>query len=261
MAFLEGITTGIIANVITNSISTGFSRTEQIMKRIRWSLLNRNAKIRVSCACLLKLEIGGKYILIKSKLRKDNYGPIGGAIKYHDSARSFLVSIDYESEIHNEEELKKKINRDLRIYIPAKNLFKFVNWYVTGKDREENCLFREFKEELEEVGLKDLLSKYEIPDFSHIRKVSEGPHRVPGKSYFQFRILTIYELSCNYQDKQNLLNDIMNELDEGQNFIFVDSDEIIQGISSNGYNIGGHTTFLLGNNKSLPEDRPWTRKK
>lgn len=217
--------------------------------------------MRVSFSVLLKIEYQGKYLLIRNRLRPQNFGPIGGALKYSISAKPFLDSIDFEpDDIHSKIE-NKKLKRDLRGFIEAKNLFKIMDWYEKGMNRENNCLHRELKEELQEINMEQLLANLNTPEFLLIRKIYEKPHKVPGKSFLQFRILRIEEFSQDYLNDSKILEEFARVELESSDLIWVTSDEIRVGIDSQGNQLGAHCNYLLTGKKILHEDRPWTPKK
>ncbi len=113
-------------------------------------------RIRVSCACLGRIEILGKYLLIQNKSTRNNsvivYSPIGGALEYKPEVYDFLVSLGAEFEK----------GMDLRLSLPKDNLEKFTEWFVQKKNRETD-IFREMKEEI--VDEEKFLDKLDKTDF------------------------------------------------------------------------------------------------
>lgn len=99
--------------------------------------------IRISASYLFNIKLGDKYLLVKSE-RRNQYQPVGGCYKYCKEAEEFLNSIDAIPE--------KKSNgvdslMDLRLLIPEENLSHFIEWFISGQDRE-TTFEREFNEEL-----------------------------------------------------------------------------------------------------------------
>lgn len=226
-----------------------------------YQIFQRNKKIRVSFSCLLKIQNEDKYLLIKNQLRPQQYGPIGGALKYCSTAKSFFNSIGFEADTLSVSKKRHKLIRDLRGFIPAKNLFKLIDWFEKKTDREETCLHRELKEELTEISASDLLKDINTPEFSLVRQIIEPPHKVPGKSFLQFRIFRVDEFSSDYLLDSHFI-DILDETSKtNNNLIWVTSDEIKQGIDNRENIIGSHSNYLISDEKELQEDRPWTTKK
>lgn len=96
--------------------------------------------IRLSCACLARVMIDDKYLLVinhKEKEDKETYKPIGGALEYKNNALNYLLSLGATFEK----------NKDLRLSLPSKNYNIFKSWFISKKKREISC-YREFREEM-----------------------------------------------------------------------------------------------------------------
>lgn len=254
--FLESL----ILKIGFSTVTTGYKYRKTLFQRLLYQVLFRNKKIRISLSCLLRIEEDGKYLLIKNKLRQQNFGPIGGALKYYSTAKQFLDSIEFEADDRHSKIENKKLKRDLRGFIEAKHLFKLIEWFEKGIDRENNCLHRELKEELVEIKSDNLLNKLNTPEFCLIRKIHEKPHKVPGKSFLQFRIFRIEEFSLDYINESKIIDEFRIEEIVNDDLIWVTSDEIRTGIDKFGNQLGSHCNYLLAGKKILPEDRPWTLK-
>jgi hypothetical protein len=99
--------------------------------------------IRISCAALCRIEIGDRFLLEINKNRGDVLTPIGGALEFHEEARTFLESIGAVFQK----------GRDLRLVIPTSGLPAFREWFSRKEHRETDPL-RELREELiEEHGI------------------------------------------------------------------------------------------------------------
>lgn len=108
----------------------------------------RKEDIRLSFSYLYKIEVDGRYLLVRGNRMKDRYQPIGGVYKFYPEAKTFLDSIQYvpDTEMKNYDE-----TNDLRIQIKGKNLLKFFDWFTLMKDREYDP-YREFYEEVLKDG-------------------------------------------------------------------------------------------------------------
>lgn len=91
--------------------------------------------IGVSCAALGSINIDGKFLLIKEDKK---FQPIGGGLKYENSAITFLKSIDFKTD---------RTDNDIRIKIPRDNWNAFKLWFEKGIDRE-TTIDREIEEEV-----------------------------------------------------------------------------------------------------------------
>lgn len=148
LACLSAIASAVLGSVISiifeaiDSHGQGFHMWYQQLKY-------RKKEIRLSFSYLFKIQIDGKYLLIKGNRLKNQYQPVGGVYKYYPEAKPALESFRYISDIKmgNTNETD-----DLRINIKGKNLLSFMEWFLSMKDREyDPC--REFREELLVSGL------------------------------------------------------------------------------------------------------------
>lgn len=124
------------------------------------NLSSETKHIRISCAALCRIEIGGRFLLEINKNRGDVLTPIGGALEFHEEAREFLDSLGAEFQKGN----------DLRLVIPTSNFSTFREWFLRKVARETDPL-RELREELiEEHGV---LREWpaEEPEISFLRMV------------------------------------------------------------------------------------------
>ena len=152
----------------------------------------------LSFSYLYKIEVEGKYLLVRGHRMKDRYQPIGGVYKFYPEAKYFLNSIHYQPDtmVGNFEDAD-----DLRIRIKGKHLLKFMEWFNSMQNRECDPT-REFFEELIRPGF--------LPEecFRHLqyRKVdvhnkgvtkSVLPDRIPEVIYAD-----IFEVTLDEQQKE-----------------------------------------------------------
>ena len=239
--------------------STTFKYRKTLYQRLMFQVFFRNKTIRISCASILLLEDNNKFILIKNKLRPNLYSPIGGAIRYSTSSTSFLRSIEFEQDGNHSQVSDNKLKRDLRGFIPAKNLFKFIDWYSKNSDREENSLYREIAEELTEISLGKLLKFTKGIEFNFLKEITETPHSVSGKQFLQFRIIRVYEISSDFKNKDSFINNL--KIEENKSLIWVNHDEISQGRDEIHNLIGSNSSYLISKKKILNEDIAWTMRR
>jgi hypothetical protein len=148
---------------------------------------------------LLKLEKDNRFLLVRSLHRRELFGPLGGVFKHEPGADAYLRSIGFVAESRQEgrqgdgsQREDIDLHEDLRGYLPAMNLAKFLDWFKSGRSREDSvaCLQRELREELVQAcadqELIDLVKSY---TFKQIRLVNEE------------RVLTIwgYELVRQFE--------------------------------------------------------------
>jgi hypothetical protein len=152
-----------------------------------------NEELRVSISAILAIPDGGSMILIRNWRRPEAFGPIGGVYKYHEEARPKLEEMLFRGEDIASDTIMKG---DLRGFVPRRNLGKFISWFERKEDREmaTDCVRRELREELVEIGM----TSPEVPaqlSLRRIRIVSEGPERVAGMPYTQYRFFEVYALA------------------------------------------------------------------
>lgn len=109
----------------------------------------REENIRLSFSYLFRIEVNGKYLLVRGHRMNNQYQPIGGVYKVYDEGKSFLNQIHAVSDtsMGNFDETD-----DLRMQIKGKYYFKFWDWFESMKDREYDPR-REFEEELIDTGI------------------------------------------------------------------------------------------------------------
>lgn len=161
-----------------------------------YKYLNRK-KIRVSMACLVRLEVAHKQILVENRLRPELIAPLGGVIKYHAEARSLLESIEYEDEAHASAD--PDLCYDLRGYIPASKFGTFMTWFKSRLGREQSqALTREIREEFRDAKIPpNVENLFNGCDYALFRVIHEGPYAHEHHDYATFRYFELYRPSAN----------------------------------------------------------------
>lgn len=173
-------------------------------------------KIRVSCAGFAKININGKYLLLRNKRNFKNgetvYTPIGGGIKFLPNAVDFLNSIGGVLEKED----------DLRIHIDTENYNIFKDWFLSKKDRE-TTIFREMREEL--VDEEKLLNDLKLCDFKEKKvNVIETTQEwiIDGESKTSYYFFEIFEVTF----KDAVEKDILKNISVDDRFKFFTEEEI-----------------------------------
>lgn len=109
----------------------------------------RNENIRLSFSYLFRIEVDGKYLLVRGHRMDNQFQPIGGVYKIYEEGNSFLNQIraTADTSMGNSDETD-----DLRLQIKGKDYFKFWDWFESMIDREYDPR-REFEEELIDTGI------------------------------------------------------------------------------------------------------------
>ena len=199
----------------------------------------RDKDIRLSFSYLYRIQVNGKYLLIKGNRLKSQIQPIGGVYKYYKEARPFLEGIKFRPDIkmNNFDE-----TNDLRINIKGKYLLRFMNWFLSMKDREYDP-YREFKEELIDTGL--------LPenDFKQLiyRKIFVHNKGLTFSNYnncIEFIYADIFDLDLT--DKQ--IAAIIKSVKEHPESLYLATADELKSECYNGIekNIGNNAKWLLG---------------
>lgn len=238
-------------------ITAGIHLLERL-KRLRfWScrIIRPNEEIRISFAAILALPEGGRFVLVRNLHRPEAFAPFGGVYKYHDEAKQKLERMLFRPEDFGP---GKDMKNDLRGYLPRRHLPKLVKWFDGRGERESpsECLRRELKEELSEIGGV----KLKIPSMltlRMIRRVSEGPAAVPGRSIMQYRILDVYELVVTGRNTEEFLRQLVRATESHQHLLLVNTSEIISGRAVNSSLISNHAAYLVGGKRLRPDAPPF----
>lgn len=232
LGFIVGGLIEVIVFIIDNKNKWGIIKT---------LLIKRDQPIRVTVAYLFRIEVNGKYALIK-RHKKDNpgYQPIGGSYKYlKEENRELFDKLGIEPCNHVPRD--EDTENDLRIIIKKrKNLIAFLKWFESRKNRELDP-YREFYEELISPGL---LSN---ETFRHIKYVYIGKHiegvlKSPIYPQDELRYADIFELRTD-NDKQK--KEILELQNKGNEVIFVTPDEINKKATNTGSTILPHSFKIL----------------
>lgn len=245
----------IIASIfITLGIAVyGYRKNLRLL--IKSQILLRKKKVRISFAALLVLERGGRYLLIRKNIRRpEQFGLVGGAYKFYDTAKSDLDEMGFKPEPLFDESMKN----DLRGFVEGKNLLNLVKWFNTEKDRETSeCIIRILIEEMKAININIPNLNTNPISLRLIKKIQESPFKIEVKGHYQFRILKFYEISDSYNYKKEIIDFLFAQTDFNSNIILVSENEIMNGRTMNKSLISAPTIFLFSNKKLLTEGLPY----
>ena len=105
--------------------------------------------MRLSFSYLFRIQIEGKYLLIRGKKLKNRFQPVGGVYKFYDEAKPTLEKMCYHPDTTMD---NTNDTDDLRIFIRGRFLLSYMTWFSSMQNREYDPT-REFCEELVETGL------------------------------------------------------------------------------------------------------------
>lgn len=204
-------------------------------------ILNRNKPIRVSMAYLFRIQVQGKFLLVKNHRDQPGYQPVGGVYKYLKEENQQLFA-ELGIEPCHFMPVDKQSRNDLRkIILQRKNLISFLKWFDSGKNRETDP-WREFQEEL----VADGIISSEVFQYIQYNLCYSKRTNIQRSEKFNTDELLhadVYELKyCNTQQSDAFEN-LSNILDE--RYIFATPEEIQKGYSHDGKVILSHSKKLL----------------
>ncbi|MFI8194494.1 hypothetical protein ACIF8T_38245 [Streptomyces sp. NPDC085946] len=252
---LEEILTGLTVSVLGSGATVLWLHRRRL--RLLLPALRPGRRMRVSAAVLLRVQDDGGYVLFHSPRRPGSYGPPGGVVKYSAVARPDLERLGF----HEEPRSQPDMRHDLRGFVPSRSVAGFARWWSKGEGRESvtECLRRELGEELAEVGHADHGVDLTSVDFVVVRTVLDGPHRVPGQSYRQLRLMEVCDLdpaSSGAADLRRLLLDFAEDPSD-EEIIQVSAFDIEYGRRDRCY-IQPQSAYLFGERR-LNADLPMLR--
>ena len=239
------------------ALDVAAERGVSALVHLKWRFLacriwRPKADLRVSYSAFLRICRDNRYLLVLNLHRKGTYAPIGGVYKYASEGRRFLDSLDFRPE-----KIADDMIGDLRGYIPRKQIAPFDRWFRAGEDRESatDCIAREVREEMLEIGLSKQLILPPKARFRPLRVVTEGPESVVGKHYTQFRQFEFYDFASE-DAKVSAFVDKALELGRAHPGLLVASaEEILNGRSKDGRHIAHHAAHFF-QTKRVPREEP-----
>lgn len=108
------------------------------------STIYRYRHIRISAAYIFKIQVDGKFLLVKGR-NINQFQPVGGVYKRLPNSSKFFQDL----EILDDQQIPicDTTRHDLRIRVKGSRLHKFLQWFDSNQDREISH-WREFCEEL-----------------------------------------------------------------------------------------------------------------
>lgn len=208
-------------------------------------------QIRITCSYLFRIELGGRYFLIKDEHGSNKYRPVGGVYKYNreeiDLFERFGATYDG---YHDADE---DVDCDLRIVLPWRAYKKFFDWFASNRARE--CISnvsREFVEELIHTGVVDAQA------FDHLSYTYTGSYLEKSKNESlhlqQYRRYDIITLVMD-KPQRECFNALMSK--RSDDYVFAINTQIKEGSVVDGvkrYEIEAYTQLLTERSLLSPMD-------
>lgn len=234
---------GLLMGALIDFIAFLWTERKRIRLLFQSNLNKRNQEIRVSMAYLFRIEIDGKYFLIRNHRDQSGYQPVGGVYRYLKNENSDLfdelgiypcTSMPNDSTSKND--LRKRIKH-------RKNLNRFLKWFESGKNRETDP-WREFYEEL----IADRIIDGKIFPYIQFNLCYSNYGSIEKSSFFpmdEFLYADIYELKWENEEQEAEFKRLA--LQNSDDYIFATRDEIMNGFTSEGKKIITHSKKLFKN--------------
>ena len=199
----------------------------------------RNELIYLSFSYQCKIEVDGKYLLVRGRRLKNQYQPVGGVYKYYSGARSILDELSFRPDIRmgNEDETD-----DLRITIKGKHILDFWTWFKKGKYRETSPE-REFREELIDSKVLDSDEFSSFPKYNLIRSHDIGIKKSLYFAGYEWIYADVFEFELNEKQKEVIRKAVVDHPDK---VVLVTPQEIDElRYNSLDKNLGDNTPWLI----------------
>lgn len=217
---LLNISIEIVGGIVLFGILQFLQNINRLRFYFQTQFILRKKEIRLSIAYLFRINVNGKYLLVKSR-RRDYYQPVGGAFKTLPGADKIFEKLGVKPDklVETEHGIAKS---DLRVYVKGVHIIEFLEWFKSKEDREISP-WREFCEEL--ISTEILPWK----PFRYIDYKFKGKIQSPiinldsgGKGIFLFEV---YDLVINDEQKP-VLEKLLKEGNTSE-YVWVD-DYLIQ---------------------------------
>ncbi len=221
---------------------------EQAFLKLYWDCNKpwTEKEIRLTIAYLYRIEMNGKYLLVKSNRIANTYQPVGGVYKYYNpEAKQELdcMGAITDNKIDNDDVSEC----DLRLNLLNRNkIGTFLKWFFKGEKRESDP-WREFYEELVATGI--LPAK----EFGYIHYELVGQHFEPihRDKFFNVDTFKYADIFIPKFVTPRQIEEIKKLLSiNSTEYIWVTQQEIKQG-KSNGNHMIAEQTKKIFHNKIL----------
>jgi hypothetical protein len=195
--FAKDIAIGIAASVIAAILFFVPEDLGEIWLWVKTKTWSRKKEIRISASYLFRIKCHDKYLLIKGR-NIDQLQPVGGVFKVLRRGLGRMRELEVREDNNTVKDVMSK--DDLRIMLPRKNVYDFLEWFKTRKGRETSA-WREFYEELIRPGY---LPIDEFP-YIHVDLIRTRQTPIRNSPHFQcdeILIAEIYEPVFNSQQQK-----------------------------------------------------------
>jgi hypothetical protein len=258
MSWLAGVLLtffiGVASCVVFAAIQFVFGNWPITTQMLKCEVFGRQMHVRVSVAVLIRIGRDDQILLYRMTLRREAFGPPGGVVKFQRDALDSLHKLDFEAErvpfeVHGDQ------GTDIRGRLPYSELLHFRKWLRVTHEIESDysCILRELDEELTGLGINSVSDLLCGVTFSHVRRVDDGPKRVPNREYLQYRRFDIYEVRPSTRENGKLIDHLFAVAESHPDMIIASSEEIRYGRAVRGSLIASNAEALLGRRIRRPD--------
>ena len=189
-----------------------------IKTHLPWSFYH---SIRITVAYLFRIEVDGKYLLVRNKRGIHGFQPVGGVYKYlrrenaeHFDKLGLIADTKIPRDIIAEDDLRMQMKQ-------RHHLLAFIRWFAKKKYREVDP-WREFYEELVKPGI---LSQENFPhiQYRHVKQHAELKYSEHHK-ITEYKVADIYELQLSTESQKQEIRQLMQA--GYKDVVFVTAEEI-----------------------------------
>ncbi|MCA8833346.1 SMODS-associated NUDIX domain-containing protein [Hymenobacter pini] len=183
----------MLVNVITTPVFAAmvelFFNFHRLPLRIK-TLWYWNKEVRISIAYLFRIQVNGKYLLVKNR-KRNYYQLVGGAYKAFDSAKPTFTKyrVNPDRQFTTSHGVAKS---DLRFMVPGWHVLSMIDWFNSQKDRETSQ-WREFCEELLTTGILDK-HLFRYVDYAYVTTIQTPMRRAKRLPNQEILIFEIYDV-------------------------------------------------------------------
>ena len=200
-------------------------------------------EIRLTIAYLYRIEVNGKYLLVKSNRIANTYQPVGGVYKYYNpEAKKELdcMGAITDNKIDNDDVSECDLRLNL---LNRKKIGTFLKWFFKGEKRESDP-WREFFEELVVTGILPA-KEFGYIHYELVGQQFEPIHRDKFFNVDTFKYVDIFiPKFVTHQQKEEIKKLLIINRNE---YIWVTQQEIKQGKSNGNHLIAEHTKKIFHN--------------
>jgi len=159
-----------------------------------------NKEVRLSISYLFRIQVNGKYLLVKNR-KRDYYQLVGGAYKAFDSAKETFkkYKVTPDKQFATSHGIAKS---DLRFMVPGRYVLRMLDWFHSQRQRETS----QWREFCEELLTTDILDKhlFRYVDYTYacaVQAPMRWAKRLPNQEILLFEI---YDLLPNTEQQAAL---------------------------------------------------------